>query len=153
MKYTIKAVQPTGKSDPKYGNEYMVQFNEDMRTVKMSRQQPPVVGAEEQGEIKENAYGAYFKKDSNFQGGFKGGARKDNSDGMRQGMCINNAAAYVASVAPEPQAPEAWADAVFKYATALYRKGDLTQTEEDVVVNDIPETNQEIQQQVESVFG
>lgn len=52
----------------------------------------------------------------------------DRSDGMRQGMCINNAAAYInASKAGSiVDTPEDWAKGVHAYASALYALGDLT---------------------------
>lgn len=62
------------------------------------------------------------------QGSFSGGGKrewKDTSDGQRQGMCFNNAAAYVAANSEKTLTPHQWADAVFKYASALYSKGDL----------------------------
>lgn len=68
--------------------------------------------------------------------------KKDNSDGMRQGMCINNATAYVNS---EPRidgqhiTPELWAERVFEFANALYRKGDLTQEDGEQVTGQTPE--------------
>ena len=67
---------------------------------------------------------------------------KDNSEGMRQGMCINNAANLVnALVALDPTSmtTEQWAKDVHAYASALYRLGDLVQNEtvpaKDVVVD------------------
>lgn len=50
---------------------------------------------------------------------------KDNSDGQRQGMCINNAAEYVKSVATTKLTPNDWALRVHEYADALYSLGDL----------------------------
>lgn len=54
-------------------------------------------------------------------------SHKDNSDGQRQGMCFNNAAAYLnANVLPNKMlSPNEWAKAVYSYALALYNKGDL----------------------------
>lgn len=132
MKYTVRQATATGKVDPTYGAEYLVHFNEDPREVKMSRQNPIAVGQEENGTIVDGKFGAYFKKDP-YQGGApasSGGRsfapRKDNSDGQRQGMCINNAASYIANAIKEPLPADKWATAVHKYATALYQLGDLT---------------------------
>lgn len=57
----------------------------------------------------------------------------DNSDGQRQGMCFNNAAAYLNYVADPGKAltPNKWAAAVWTYAQALYQRGDLNKTHED----------------------
>lgn len=70
----------------------------------------------------------YSKPAGSFQ---KGG----NSDGMRQGMCINNASAYVNATTGEEKFvnPTEWAKAVFAYANALYALGDLGQKQEDTV--------------------
>jgi len=57
--------------------------------------------------------------------------KKDNSDGMRQGMCINNAANYVNSLEfPQALTDREWASLVHSYATALYILGDLKEAEE-----------------------
>ena len=128
--YTVENVMPTGKVDAKYGTEYMVKYKEDDRVVKVSRKVKPEVGATENGEINETKYGAYFKKDAvDFKPQAKGEKRewKDNSDGMRQGMCFNNATAYVNTLEfPQALTDREWADIVFSYAKALYEKGDLT---------------------------
>lgn len=63
---------------------------------------------------------------------FTGGRKPDNSDGMRQGMCINNGAQYVANNYAE-LTPEAYAKKVEAYARELY-KIDLTKEED---LNDI----------------
>jgi hypothetical protein len=58
---------------------------------------------------------------------------KDNSDGMRQGMCINNATQFVNVMSERletPMAPEEWAEAVYAHAQALYLKGDLKKAAE-----------------------
>lgn len=62
MRYTVKNASPTGKLDETYGTEYLVNFNEDERTVRMSRRNPVQPGAEFIGEIINNPkYGVYFK--------------------------------------------------------------------------------------------
>ena len=70
---------------------------------------------------------------------------------MRQGMCFNNAANVVNSLVFENTLTDTeWADTVFAYAQALYRKGDL---------NAAPEGSQEAAPEndpvatVKEVFG
>lgn len=56
--------------------------------------------------------------------GFSPAERAKSADGMRQGMCFNNAANYVTAKA-DKLPPFEWASAVFEYAQVLYSKGDL----------------------------
>ena len=73
--------------------------------------------------------------------------KKDNSDGMKQGMCFNNAAQYVASISPEPLSPNDWAKAVYAYAQSLYSMSDLNQpTTEEKDISQAPQT-------VKDIFG
>lgn len=147
MKYTVRQATATGKVDPKFGTEYIVHFNEDDREVKMSRQKPVEIGQEENGTIVNSKYGAYFKKDPfvpqpqtsstetttqpTTGAPARNYVRKDNSDGMRQGMCINNAANYVNALEfPKALTDREWASLVHDYATALYILGDLKEPEE-----------------------
>lgn len=138
MKYTVRQATPTGKSDPKYGSEYIVHFNEDDREVRLSKKDAVVAGQEFDGEIKSNAYGAYFKKtqvpytpqQQAPSGGVPVAASVKpayNSDGPRQGMCINNAGAFVNLIGDPSMNAEDWANMVFTYANALYKLGDLGQ--------------------------
>jgi hypothetical protein len=152
-KYTVRQATPTGKSDPTYGTEYIVHFNEDDREVRLSKKDAVVVGQEFNGTINSNKYGCYFKKDPFVPGQATAPAAttspqptakpsrtfKDNSDGMRQGMCINNAANYVNKIlgVDEPLDAAAWAKAVHAHATALYRLGDLTQDPDVQNVKDV----------------
>lgn len=69
------------------------------------------------------------KSYSNNRRSFGGG--KDNSDGQRQGMCINNANAYVVANNKNLSAKE-WAQLTHSYAQALYSLGDLTKEEAPV---------------------
>lgn len=103
-KYTVSKVVATGKTDPTYGDEYIVHFSEDAREVRVSRKKEPLEGDAFYGEILNNKFGAYFKKDpftpqtENVVVPDSTAPRpafRDNSDGMRQGMSINNAAKYV----------------------------------------------------------
>lgn len=55
-----------------------------------------------------------------------GAIQADRGDGMRQGMCFNNAASYLqTSIQGAVMEASEWADMVYKYASALYAKGDL----------------------------
>jgi hypothetical protein len=162
--YTVKNATATGIVDPKFGTEYLVQFNEDARTVKMSRKDPVQVGQQENGEIKESKYGAYFKKESTWQPNQNSSgsassvsatapsnakpAYRDNSDGMRQGMCINNAANWVNETTKGIDvSPREWAQLVHEHANELYRLGDLT------AEAPVDESNQEIPATVAATFG
>lgn len=127
--YTVKELAPTGKIDAKYGTEYIVHFNEDPREVKLSRKNQVSIGDSFHGEIRSNSYGAYFKTDqapAPTQGGSYTGGSAKNSDGQRQGMCINNAAAYVNTFSKPNMPYDEWAKEVMGYASALYALGDLS---------------------------
>ena len=167
-KYTIQTVIPTGKSDPMYGTEFHVKFAENEGTFKLWYKTPPTEGQVQEGDID----GWKFKKAKKEWDGNSGGSAssasappsttsksayqprvyKDNSDGMRQGMCFNNAANYVEAISPEPLAPADWARAVKAYAQALYLLGDLaaeevvppTEQVTEVTVAEAPKTVQEI---------
>lgn len=55
-------------------------------------------------------------------------------DGARQGMAINNAAAYVTRVADDVTLePQEFADEVRRYAKAIYQIDLTTNTEEDII--------------------
>lgn len=79
---------------------------------------------------------------------------RDNSDGQRQGMCINNAANYINSQSKD-YTPVEWADRVWRYANTLYGLGDLkkeSNTSIDTVVE--VDDNKPIDlSDVEDVFG
>jgi len=151
--FHISDVMPTGEKSTQFGDEYHVKFAESAETFKLWYKKEPKAGMTQWGDIN----GTKFKKD----GGLKDddaapaappqGVRrsydsveKDKSDGARQGMCMNNAANYVNSQSDDKLSPAKWADAVYKYATALYRQGDLTMVDDGK--NDVPST-------VEEVFG
>lgn len=139
--YTIKSVMATGKSSPMYGTEYYVQFNEIGQSFPLWFKTEPAIGHQINGTIE----GTKFKKEKkewNPNGATPSQASqptvgsstpkpayKDNSDGMRQGMCINNAANYVANSGDEVLSAKGWAETVHAYATALYSLGDLVKTE------------------------
>jgi hypothetical protein len=126
-KYTVKQVKPTGEAPSSFGTKYHVRFNEDDRTVTVTKKTEVTVGQELDGDIKENSYGAYFKSaPREFTPAPKAAFTPKNSDGQRQGMCINNAASFVNVAGDASMEAQAWADMVHAYASALYNKGDLT---------------------------
>ena len=146
-KYTVQTAMPTGQQSPQFGTEFHVKFAESEQTFKLWYKNPPTQGQEVYGTID----GWKFKKEKkewnpssnsapaaqgapSTQGTSSGFTRsRDNSDGQRQGMCINNAAAFVNNNAPNGIEAKDWAKMVHAYATALYRLGDLTK--EDVVAD------------------
>lgn len=84
-------------------------------------------------------------------------AYKDNSDGMRQGMCINNAANYVAHNHTDADRAmlnsDEWAKLVWNYANDLYLLGDLGNVQEgDVVNNDVTEEAIDLSD-IKDIFG
>lgn len=151
-KYTVATSMPTGKSDPTFGVEYMVKFAENEGTFKLWYKTPPVEGFVQEGTIDGWKF-TKAKKEYNPGGNTsQAGAAtsesartpisskppyKDNSDGMRQGMCMNNAANYInATNNTKVLKPEEWAELVYNHASALYSLGDLTAlpiiTEEEI---------------------
>lgn len=135
MTYTIQSVMKTGKSSPQFGAEYYVKFNEMDDTVALWFKNEPAVNTPVD---LENVNGKWkkVKKEWNPQTKSQSSgpaetktapyARKDNSDGMRQGMSINNAANYVNSLSFEKTlTDQEWALTVYAYASALYALGDL----------------------------
>lgn len=143
MKVTVKSSMPTGKEDAKFGAEYYLQFNELPDTIPFWFKKQPE--SDQEMEI-EQVNGKWKKVKKEWNPNQKqstsestspeqprrGGTYKDNSDGMRQGLCINNAAAFVNnqvfddSLLKDGLLPaEVWAELVHGYATALYNKGDL----------------------------
>lgn len=132
--FTVKNAMTTGKSSPTYGTEYYVQVNEMEDTVPLWLKKAPQPG--DPLEL-ENVNGKWkkVKKEWNPSQSAPTTAAparsprtpyKDNSDGMRQGMCINNAANYVNALEfPKALTDREWATLVHDYATALYALGDL----------------------------
>lgn len=135
--YIIKQVKPTGKADTGYGVPYYVQFEEDDRIVYAQKKSEPQAGDKWDGEIVSDKYNDWKFKKAPFVPGqtvqntagnattksYAKPAYKDNSDGMRQGMCINNAANYVNQLGEFSDSE--WATKVHAFATALYLLGDL----------------------------
>lgn len=147
MQYTVRQATPTGKVDSTYGTEYIVHFLDDQREVKMSRQKPVMEGQIENGTIVDGKFGAYFKKDPFVPGQTSTPVQpatssfvttKPSSDGMRQGMCINNAANYVNALEAKLGYSE-WAKEVHGYASALYSQGDLAEIYDETATDDLAE--------------
>ena len=154
--FTVKSTMPTGKANEKFGKEFYVQFNETEQAFPLWFKEAPAVGKEIDGEIKDGKF-KKIRKEWNPNASNDGDktpapARtpyKDNSDGMRQGMCFNNAANFVNTLVFEKTLTDReWADLTFAYAQALYLKGDLNVpvegSQEEVVEKDPVETVKEV---------
>lgn len=140
--HTINTLTKTGTSDATYGTEYYVKFNGQNDTFKLWFQKEPEVGTEIEGKIYQGDYGMRFKKkprDPNATPSrtpMKASPKKNpftpgvnREDGMKQGMCVNNAANYVLKVTELNGIeldPEEWAKKVNQYANALYAKSELS---------------------------
>lgn len=139
--FTITTSIETGKVDPEWGNEYIIKIAESSDSFKINSKTKPEDGSKIYGTIEQGKWGPWFKrgknpnakpyvntKDSRGNEAPRsfGAQQADKSDGMRQGMCMNNAAAYVAAISEGKDLnPRQWSDAVYAYACALYSKGDL----------------------------
>lgn len=100
------------------------------------------------GEIKEEtskagkSYLRFYKKQApDAQGASQGGGSSaysgERSDGMRQGMCINNAANFInAQNVANSMTPAEWAQMVYEFARALYSLGELTAANVPPAVSD-----------------
>lgn len=149
-KLTIKQVMPTGGELDKYGKAYHVQFDEiDTPVTKWSMKELKV-GDNLYGEVKD---GKFVKDPYNPTPGQKQfESKKANdarNDGQRQGMCINNAAAYISTMSSEKVDAKSWASEVHKYASALYALGDLDDFVEDMTDDELGAK----MTKVEEVFG
>jgi hypothetical protein len=143
MQYTIKAVMPSGKVDPKFGQEFYVQFEEMNDSPALWFKSAPETGSQLDLEQVNGRWKKVKKEWNQSHGAPTGQAAptaakapyKDNSDGMRQGMCINNAANYVNTLQFEKALTDReWASLIHSYAQALYQLGDL-KSEADVPEN------------------
>lgn len=130
--HEITNVLKTGKSSPQFGDEYMVKFADHADSIKVWRKEKnaPTEGASWEGDI---VNGKFVKPPYEGKAEDKPAAKPfsrkiDNSDGQKQGMCINNAAASLVFHNFEDDAE--WAEAVHKRATALYSLGDLNPSEQ-----------------------
>lgn len=133
--YKVESVMKTGKNSPQFGSEYYVKFYESEQTFPLWFKSDPQVDSTLNGTIE----GSKFKKEKKEWNPNPSTAEtpvaspapqssrpyKDNSDGMRQGMCINNAANYINTVATDTVDAKTWAKTVHQYATELYKLGDL----------------------------
>jgi hypothetical protein len=154
--FTVKSTMPTGKANEKFGKEFYVQFDESEQAFPLWFKEAPAVGKEIDGEIKDGKF-KKIRKEWNPNASNDGDktpapARipyKDNSDGMRQGMCFNNAANFVNTLVFEKTLTDReWADLTFAYAQALYLKGDL-----NVPVEGSQEEAKDPIETVKEVFG
>lgn len=140
-KYTIESAMKTGKKSPTYGEEFYVKFEESEDTFTLWYKTAPKKGQEQAGEIK----GSKFTKEKAPYNGKASapntGPKKTyngNSDGQRQGMCINNASNYVNSLDFEKTLTDReWAKTVHAYATALYVLGDLMLPTDNPALEDL----------------
>lgn len=162
-KYTIQTAIPTGKTHQMYGTEFHVKFAENEGTFKLWYKETPQEGKEQYGTIDGWKFKKASKDDLEASGvkssspatpavaraPYSKPAYKDNSDGMRQGMCFNNAAAYVLAVSPEPLSPNEWAKAVNSYAQALYLVSELSKDVPAVTETPLSEAPKSVQ----DVFG
>jgi len=127
--YTVEQVLPTGKTHNTYGQEYQVKFAENEASFKLWFQKVPEVGNKIDGTID----GWKFKKAPRDQQSPQQQASRPQykadpkGDGMRQGMCVNNAANFVTAVKDPTLTPAQWAKEVWTHAKALYDLGDLDQ--------------------------
>lgn len=136
--YTVQNVMPTGKSSPTYGKQYYVKFVESEQTFPLWFKTEPKEGAKIDGEINGSKFTKAKKQEISPATSAPRG--RYDSDGQRQGMCINNAANYVNSMATELATPEKWAKTVWLYANELYKLGDLGKS----VENEAPQSMEEL---------
>lgn len=136
--YTVQNVMASGKKSPTYGDEYYVKFVESEQTFPLWFKKQPEAGLKLEGEIN----GSKFKKHKSAPttetpNNSQSNRSRYDSDGQRQGMCINNAANYVAQKSSGIEQPEVWAKTVWQYANALYLLGDLGKQPEATSVTDL----------------
>lgn len=136
--YTVQNAMKSGKKDATFGEEYYVKFVESEQTFPLWFKKDPT-GSKIEGEINGSKFKKVKKEYNPTEKPASAGKPvwKDNSDGQRQGMAINNAAAYVQSCATEIVPPAVWAKTVIGYAKALYDSSDLNAVAE-------PESTQEV---------
>lgn len=148
--FVVEQVMATGEDHPTYGTEYYVKFENIPDRFKLWYKNEPAVGFVQAGNI-EN--GKFKKEKKELVPGQSNVTERghtvpkktyaatnaDRGDGMRQGMCFNNAATYVAQLlatGKKTAGPNEWASTVHAYAEALYQQGDLKEAPEDVAVED-----------------
>lgn len=158
-KLTVQFLETKGQ-DPRGNYKNYVKFTEEAETVYWATKTIPVVGDVVEGTIEQGQYGPKFKRawNSDNLGGVAPRVDKSREDGMRQGMCFNNASQYVLKASEgKTLSPEQWARAVYVYATALYALGDIQLDKiEEVPVHteaDVPEITKEEVQTIDEIFG
>lgn len=149
--YKVVAVKPTGKDHDKFGVEFFVKLNND-DVARLWFKNAPQEGDTLDLENSDKGYKKVKKEwnpsqssssspsssaSSSTQKGFKA-PYKDNSLGMRIGMCINNAANYVNNLDIRDNdgnskflAPEEWATTVASYAIELFHNTEDTNFTEE----------------------
>lgn len=154
---TITAIKDSGKVDNFGNHKCYVTFHDedqgiDYTDVYAAFKTVPEVGVIRYGNVLDGDYGPRFKSEQLPEGeaprqGTAQSApqtrskapqgRPDNSDGMRQGMSINNAAKYVIESAVKDGItldPQELADEIKRYAKSIYNI-DLTVSVEDEVMD------------------
>ena len=141
--YKVAAVKPSGKDDPKFGTEFYVKLDND-DVARLWFKNAPEVGQELDLEKGPKGYKKVKKEwnpsNTSSQSSEKSSASygkpsrapfKDNSQGMRIGMTVNNAANYVNSLDIRDNdgnakilTPDEWATTVASYAIELYHATD-----------------------------
>jgi hypothetical protein len=152
--YTVKGTMPTGKSHDQFGTEFYVQFEEMSDTPALwFKKNLPSPGdtldlKQENGKWKKvkkewnthSPSSSEQSSDSSSQPSSRRSPYKDNSEGMRVGMCINNAANYVNSLEfPQALTDAEWAETVVAYAKALFVRSEFHQeaTDQPVTAADV----------------
>jgi len=142
QKYTVSNVLKTGKTSPKYGDEFYVKFKESEATVTVWRTEKntPAEGQEWEGTIKGNKFVKKPFVSGQTESGVSpkrtyGAIQADKGDGMRQGMCINNAANYVNATQGDKLEAKDWARMVHAFAQELYSLGDLSKENNEEITD------------------
>ena len=137
--YKVVAVKPSGKDDPKFGTEFYIKLDND-DVARLWFKNAPEVGQELDLEKGPKGYKKVKKEWNPGQSSgspapaskpFTKAPYKDNSQGMRIGMTVNNAANYVNSLDIRDNdgnakilTPDEWATTVASYAIELYHATD-----------------------------
>jgi hypothetical protein len=161
QKYTIQNFMPTGEEHETFGKEYHIKFAEDDGTFKLWYKTEPKEGQVQEGTVEGDRF-KKFKQPYSAKTATPGAApkktygavEKDKQDGQRQGMCINNAANFVNRFADKLDAfpADEWAEAVFTYANALYKLGNLGE-QLAVAQVEAPAEKAEVPGNVADIFG
>lgn len=127
--YTVEVAIDRKKPD-NFGNQtYDVKFEEYEQMVYVASKTPLKKGDKKYGHIEQNEYGFRFKSEKKMDGprpaqSYTPKAPKksddERSEDIRWGLCIKEANAYITKY-EEGLSEEQWADAVNRYANALYK--------------------------------